>query len=89
MPTKVWGVEVTIEEHDDVRTKASARLRTGEEDHLTGVGFARRNPADSAVPAIGDELAAARALADLAHQLLEASAADIENVTHRAAHIVS
>jgi len=34
------------------------------------------------VPEIGDELAASRALADLAHQLLDAAATDIEGVTH-------
>lgn len=42
---------------------------------------------DSNVPEIGDELAAARALADLSHQLLDAAVQDIEDVTHRPAHV--
>lgn len=39
------------------------------------------------VPEIGDELAAARALADLAHYLLDATAADIEQLTHAAVYL--
>jgi hypothetical protein len=39
---------------------------------------ARRNPQDREVPEIGDELATSRAFADLAHQLLEAATADVE-----------
>ena len=34
------------------------------------------------MPEIGDELAAARALSRLAHDLLDAAAGDIENLTH-------
>jgi hypothetical protein len=48
-----------------------------------GVGLARLNPADYNVPEIGDELAAARALSDLGHQLLDMTAHDIEAATHR------
>jgi hypothetical protein len=44
---------------------------------------ARRNPADDNVAEIGDELAAARALSDLGHQLLVATACDIQAVTHQ------
>ena len=40
-------------------------------------------PSDESVPRIGDELAAARALSDLAHQLLAAAATDIESKTHQ------
>ena len=43
--------------------------------------MARRNPSDTEVPEIGDELAAARALADLAHQRIEATVADLEAAT--------
>jgi hypothetical protein len=41
------------------------------------------------VPEIGDELATARALADLAYKLLDATAADIEQFTHRPVHLTS
>ncbi|WP_158852133.1 DUF1876 domain-containing protein [Saccharothrix deserti] len=85
--TKQWRVDVTIDEHEE-KTRATARLRTGDDDtHLVGVGTARLNPADTNVPEIGDELASARALSDLAHRLLDAATADIEGITHRPAHV--
>jgi hypothetical protein len=39
------------------------------------------NPTDRDIPEIGDELAVARALSDLAHKLLEVTAEDIEQIT--------
>ena len=83
---KQWQVVIDIDEHDN-RTRAVARLRTQDTEQLTGVGLARRNPADQDVPEIGDELAAARALSELSHNLLDAAAADIEKITHRPAHL--
>jgi hypothetical protein len=77
---KKWTVELHIDEHES-RTRAEARLHTADRTHLVGVGTARLNPADRNVPEIGDELAASRALADLAHQLLDAAANDIEGIT--------
>jgi len=76
-----WSVEIYIDEHgDERRTHAEARLHTGDRTHLKGEGTAMRNPADPEVPEIGDELAAARALADLAHRLLESAANDVEQM---------
>ena len=49
--------------------------------------LALRNPADPAQPQIGEEIAAARALSDLVHQLLDKAAAEIEDVTHKPAHL--
>jgi Domain of unknown function (DUF1876) len=63
-----------------------ARLDAGAAE-LTGVGLARRSPEDPDVPQIGDELAVARALSELSHQLLDATAADIERITHQPAHV--
>jgi hypothetical protein len=80
---KRWTVEIYIGEHDDERlTRAEARLFTGDKTDLRGVGTARRNPHDLAVPEIGDELAVARALADLGRMLRETAAEDIEEITH-------
>lgn len=76
---KKWSVELLIDEHEG-RTRAEARLHTQDPTHLVGVGTARLNPADQDVPEIGDELAASRALADLAHRLLDTAANDIEGV---------
>ncbi|GLB68095.1 DUF1876 domain-containing protein [Arthrobacter mangrovi] len=79
MKEKRWSVDIVIDEHEG-RTRAEARLKA-EAATLKGTGLARLNPSDPDVPEIGDELATARALADLAHQLIEATAADIEKVT--------
>jgi hypothetical protein len=74
---KQWTVSIDIEEHDG-KTRAVARLGAREGDAVVGVGVARLNPADRDVPVIGDELAAARALSELAHHLLDVAAADLE-----------
>jgi hypothetical protein len=82
MAMKHWTVDIYVDEHEEGRTtRAEARLHTRDATHLVGHGTARRHPADSEVPEIGDELAAARALSALAHELLEAAAADIEQIT--------
>jgi hypothetical protein len=85
MHTKKWGVDVFIDEHDGT-THATARLHTLDTDRLVGIGQAKLNPADLDVPEIGDELAVARALADLSQRLLREAAGDIEAVLHQPAH---
>lgn len=88
MHTRTWSVDIVISEHEDERrTRAEARLHSDSRTVLCGVGEARRSPRDREVPEIGDELATARALADLAYQLLDVTAADIEQFTHRPAHL--
>jgi hypothetical protein len=42
-------------------------------------GRARRNPGDPALPAVGEELAVARALSDMSHQLVAAAADSLES----------
>ncbi|QWZ08776.1 DUF1876 domain-containing protein [Nocardioides panacis] len=79
--TRTWSVEIRIDEHDG-ETHAQARLHTGDATSLSASGSARLSPRDRDVPEIGDELAAARALSRLAHELLDAAAGDIENLTH-------
>ena len=80
---KRWTVSIYIDESEgDRRTRAEARLHTGDDTHLVGVGTAKRNPDDRAVPEIGDELAVARALSELSHLLLQAAADDVAAITH-------
>jgi hypothetical protein len=79
--SKSWSVEIFIGEHEG-QTRAVARLHTDDRTALVGTGLARLNPSDRDVPEIGDELAAARALSDLAHRLLETAADDIGGLTH-------
>lgn len=83
-----WRVDVFVDEHDDERTThAEARLHTNDKTNLVGHGAAHRNPDDTEIAEIGDELAVARALSDLAHKLLNAAASDIEAITHKPAHV--
>ncbi len=82
--TKTWNAEITIEEVDRV-CRAEARLYGQGATVMVGEGTARRNPTDEDVPAIGDELAVARALSDLSHQLLHNAAMDIEAHTNESA----
>jgi len=85
MDGKNWSVDISIDEHE-AQTRSTGRLHMVEST-IVGVGLARRNPVDRNVPSIGDELATARALADLAHQLIDTTVGDIEAVTHSKAHL--
>jgi len=88
--TRTWTVEVTIAEHEDERrTHAAAVLHTDTRNPVRGEGEARRRPADLEVPEIGDELATARALADLAYKLLDVTTGDLEQFTQRRVHLTS
>jgi hypothetical protein len=72
MSTVTWHVELTFTEDED-RTRADAILDLSG-NHFHGFGQAKRAPSDPSVPIVGEELAAARALSDLAHKLLDAAA---------------
>jgi len=80
-----WPVEISLHEQGG-KTRAEARL-TKEDLGMIGHGLARRNPHDQEVTQIGEEIAAARALSDLAHQLLGEAAWQIEGITHERAHL--
>lgn len=80
--SKSWSVQIDIGEHEGT-TRAIAHLRTGDDTSLIGTGVARLNPADPNVPEIGDELAASRALSQLAHALLDAAIDDMSGVLHQ------
>lgn len=78
--TKACHVDVLIEEREE-RTRAKARLSWSGQKFV-GVGWARLDPADEPVARIGDELAIARALSDLANQLFALASTDIQASTH-------
>jgi len=78
---KDWTVKITIDEHQG-RTRAEARLRWRDQESV-GVGQSRLDPTDRDVAEIGDELAVARALSDLARRLMAVTAQDIEAVTYQ------
>lgn len=86
--TKRWNITVEIDEDEDENsTLAYASLRTPAGQEVTGVGQAQRNPHDPNVPAIGDELAVARALRNLGERLLHTTEKDIQGVTGEPAHV--
>ncbi|MEV0696006.1 DUF1876 domain-containing protein [Streptomyces sp. NPDC050388] len=74
--TLEWKARLYLFEEGET-TKARAVVDTGT-TVLTGHGTARRNPADTDVPEIGDELAAGRALQDLGRQLVDIAERDVE-----------
>jgi len=77
MPDQSWTVNVSFTEDAD-RTRADAVLELASQ-RFHGFGQAKRAPEDPSVPVIGQDLAAARALSDLSHQLLETAAERIES----------
>lgn len=80
MHTRTWNVQILISEEDSV-TKARAVLITDAgSSPLHGEGAARLHPHEPAVPEIGDEIAASRALLDLAHTLLDTALEDVRGV---------
>jgi hypothetical protein len=76
MPDQMWHVNIAFTEEGE-RTRADAVLELASE-RFHGFGQAKRAPEDPSVPVIGQDLAAARALSDLSHQLLHAAAHRIE-----------
>jgi hypothetical protein len=77
MHTKTWHVTINLFEQDDF-TRAEAVLHTGAGPDRRHEAVARRHPGDRDVPEIGDELSACRALAGLAHDLLDAAIVDVQ-----------
>ena len=72
MSDQMWQVSVAFTE-TDTTTRADAILELNDQ-RFHGWGQAKRSPDDPNVPVVGEELAAARALSDLGHQLLGVAA---------------
>ena len=77
MPDLNQRVELSFTQEED-RTRADAILELRDE-RFHGFGQAKRAPEDPSVPLVGEELAAARALSDLSHKLLDAAAERIDS----------
>lgn len=71
-----WPMQLVFTGDGDA-TRADVVIDVGDH-HYHGWGRARRNPRDADIPRIGEEVAAGRALADLARQLLATAAEEIE-----------
>lgn len=81
-----WHVELEFSEQG-ARTRAAALLRLRDGAELRAHGHATRNPGDPAQQRVGEEVAAARALNDLARQLLAKAGGEIEEATHLRAYL--
>lgn len=64
-----WKLRFEVREDED-HCDMVVHLDAGDRS-LSGHGRSRRNPADPLVPQVGEELAAARALHDLANHLVD------------------
>jgi hypothetical protein len=81
-PTKRWRVDIYLYE-DQGSTSANAVLHSDVPGPLDVRGEARRSPADPDMPTVGDEVAAARALRQLADRLLEMASSDLSDAEGR------
>jgi hypothetical protein len=79
---QAWSIEIIFVEEQD-KTRADAIL-VSDQHRYHGWGRAKRDPADPDIPRIGEEVAAARALNDLAHQLLHSAMTELEDRLGRA-----
>lgn len=85
--THTWKVTIDLFSSGDVGpeehvTAAHAVLTTTSGNRLEGYGRAKLNPTDRDVPEVGEELAAARALRDVADRLLKATSDDLTAIEH-------
>jgi hypothetical protein len=81
-----WHVEIDFNE-DETHTHATVRAQCADDETVTTLGDAYRNPKDSSLPMIGEEIAAARALIALGTELLQRASSRIEQVTHQPVHL--
>jgi hypothetical protein len=89
--TVTWQVQLALVESAG-STTAEAVLVAGPPEHadvgsLRAVGHARKDPGDTEVPVIGDEVAAGRALRRLADSLLGQAESDIAAATGQEGHV--
>jgi hypothetical protein len=78
---KKWHVDLFIYEADD-STSVRAVLHADSSVQKEAYGRSIRTPRDLAVPEVGDEVAAAAALYNLADVLRQTAAEDISEIEH-------
>ncbi|MEV0601272.1 DUF1876 domain-containing protein [Streptomyces sp. NPDC050315] len=80
-----WHVDMEFAE-DGNRTKAAALLRLSDGTECRGHGRADRHPTDPEQLRVGEEIAGARALMDIAGQLMDKAHAEIDEVVGHPTH---
>jgi hypothetical protein len=77
-----WHVELEFQE-DDQHTKAAALVRLPDGTEVRAHGRASRHRTDSNQPRVGEEIAGARALNELAMELLNKAHGEIDDASGR------
>lgn len=89
--TTSWNVEIFIydgEDHTTARASLVSGTGAGRRHTIEGTGHTTRNPHDTDVPEIGEEVAVARALRDLADRLLATASLDMTETLHHEVHLI-
>ncbi|MEK8144543.1 DUF1876 domain-containing protein [Streptomyces sp. M10(2022)] len=80
-----WHIELEFEE-DTQRTRAAALVRLPDGSEVRAHGYASRHPSDSEQPRVGEEIAGARALNELAMKLLTKAHDEIDETSGRTSY---
>ncbi|WP_328363079.1 DUF1876 domain-containing protein [Streptomyces sp. NBC_00445] len=80
-----WHVELEFQE-DDTHTRAAAMVRLPDGSEVRAHGHATRHHTDPNQPRVGEEIAAARALNELAMQMLTKAHTEIDAASGRTSH---
>lgn len=83
-----WHVELEFQE-DETHTRAAAMVRLSDGSELRAHGHASRHGSDANQPRVGEEIAGARALNELAMQLLTKAHGEIDSASGRTSHSIN
>ncbi|MFE5855420.1 MULTISPECIES: DUF1876 domain-containing protein [unclassified Streptomyces] len=83
-----WHIELEFQEEHD-RTRAAAMVRLADGTEFRSHGLAQRHPSDPEQLRVGEEIAGARALMELASQLLQKAHTEIDEASGRTSHMLT
>ena len=83
-----WHVVLEFEE-DDRHTRAVALVRLPDGTEVRSQGHASRHTVDADQPRVGEEIAGARALNEIAMQLLTKAHTEIDDASGRTSHSIN
>ena len=83
-----WHIELEFQE-DDQHTRAAAMVRLPDGTEVRAQGHASRHHIDSNQPRVGEEIAGARALNELATRLLTKAHGEIDQESGRTSHPIN
>ncbi|TGZ11486.1 DUF1876 domain-containing protein [Streptomyces rhizosphaericola] len=80
-----WHIDLEFEE-DAHRTRAAALVRLSDGTEVRAHGYASRHPSDEDQQRVGEEIAGARALNELAMKLLTKAHTEIDEASGRSSY---